>query len=105
MKKILPRARGYGGKGQGHRKEEQGVVRGKDGACVKCCKETRDAVGYLRKSFSFIFMSVHMHAVPREARRGRQIPWDWSEKQLSAILWVLGIEPRSSERVASGLNH
>lgn len=59
MKKILPRARGYGGKGQGHRKEEQGVVRGKDGACVKCCKETRDAVGYLRKGFSFIFVCAY----------------------------------------------
>ena len=32
-----------------------------------------------------------------------QIPWNW--RQLWAAMWVLGIEPRSSGRTASALNH
>lgn len=33
-----------------------------------------------------------------------QIPQDWMETQLCAPMWVLRIEPRSSERT-SALNH
>lgn len=34
-----------------------------------------------------------------------QIPWDWSCEWLWAIMWVSGIELRSSARKASVLNH
>ena len=36
---------------------------------------------------------------------GCRIPWNWNHRQLWAFLWVLGIEPRSSGRTASVLNH
>lgn len=43
-------------------------------------------------------------AMPTEIRREWQIPWDWSHKQLDTM-WVIGIKPGSSRRVASVLNH
>lgn len=36
--------------------------------------------------------------VSREAWRGHQIPWDWSYRQLWAIVWMLGIECGSSKK-------
>ena len=38
----------------------------------------------------------HMHAVPTEARRGHQIPWNWCYWLLYSVLWALGFKPRSS---------
>ena len=39
-------------------------------------------------------MSVyHVHAVAVTDRRRHQVPWDWGYRQLSAVIWVLGIEP------------
>lgn len=50
-------------------------------------------------SFNFIHFYVwgcfarlceyQAHAVPGDARRGRQILWDWSYRRLSAATWVL----------------
>lgn len=46
-------------------------------------------------------MSVyHVCTVPKETRRGHQIPWDWSYRRLLAIMWVRGIRPESSGRAA-----
>jgi hypothetical protein len=47
-------------------------------------------------------MCYCVHAVPVEARRGHCIPWNWS---WGAIMWMLGIEPGSSERAARALTH
>jgi hypothetical protein len=44
-----------------------------------------------------------VHAVPISDRRGQQIPWIWSFT-LWMVMWVLGIEPRFSERAANVLN-
>lgn len=35
--------------------------------------------------------SYLMCSVPVEARKGYQIPWDWSDRWLWATLWVLGM--------------
>lgn len=52
------------------------------------------------------YMSAHhMCLVPTEARKGSQISCYWSYRQLSAAIWVLGIEPKSSRRGASALKH
>lgn len=34
-----------------------------------------------------------------------QVPWNWSCRQFWAAIWVMGIEPGSSGRAASALNH
>jgi hypothetical protein len=41
---------------------------------------------------------------PMEARRGHQMPWNWSYKWLWASMWVMQTKPGSSPRVASELN-
>lgn len=40
-----------------------------------------------------------------EDRRGQQTLRDWCYRQLWAALMMLGIEPRSTERVTSAINH
>lgn len=51
-------------------------------------------------------MSVyHMCLVPTAVRRKDWIPWNWSYKYLQTIIWVLGIEPRSSVRETKALIH
>lgn len=41
-------------------------------------------------------VSVHLGSVePTEAKRGYWIPWNRSKRQLSAVMLVLGTEPRS----------
>lgn len=40
-----------------------------------------------------------------EVRRGRQLTWNWSQKQLQTTMWVLGTEPVSSLRAVRSLNH
>lgn len=47
----------------------------------------------------------YLHAVPEEARRGSQIPWDLSYGRLGVTVWMLGIEPQSFGRVATALNN
>lgn len=44
----------------------------------------------------------HVHAVPKEARRGHSITWSWSYRRL---YWVLRTEPKPSARAGSSLNH
>ena len=39
-----------------------------------------------------------------EARKGYQISWNWSYRQVWAAIWVLGIEPKSSRKAGSALN-
>lgn len=41
---------------------------------------------------------------PAEAKRGYQIPQNWSYKSLNATMWVLRIKSQSSERAANNLN-
>lgn len=49
-------------------------------------------------------LSVHyMCAVPSKDRKWHHIPWNWSYRQLWATKWVLGTEPRSSERAINVL--
>lgn len=43
--------------------------------------------------------------MPAMTGRGHQICWGWSYRRLWATLWVLRIEPRSSGRENSALNH
>jgi hypothetical protein len=45
-----------------------------------------------------------VHLVPMEMRRGCQIPWDQSYRQLLVTMLVLEIEPRSSGKRASTPN-
>lgn len=49
------------------------------------------------------FYGPHLSLVPAEARRGCQVPWNWSDKQLWAALWVLEIKPCCSAKAASAL--
>lgn len=42
----------------------------------------------------------HVHV---EARRGCQILWNWSYRRLGATMYVIGIKPGSSGKVASVL--
>ena len=61
---------------------------------------------YLGMSGCFVCMCVCVLCpclVPLKVRRGCQIPWNWSYRQLWAASWVLGSEPRSSARAASAL--
>lgn len=43
--------------------------------------------------------------VPTDARRRCRIPWNWSCKSLWTTMWLLRIEPESSERTASAFNY
>lgn len=55
----------------------------------------------------FICMCVcvlHAFLVPREARRENKVIWNWSYKQLRAIMWVLGTEFKSLGGAASHLS-
>lgn len=55
--------------------------------------------------WSFVdWYAVHLvHAVPEEARRGSQIPWNWNNTLLASI-WVLGNETRSPGRAVDSFN-
>lgn len=65
---------------------------------------------YIFKCFKYMTalstcMPVHdMFAVPAEARKGYQMPWNWSYRRLLSTMWILGREPGSSKRTANGLN-
>lgn len=49
-------------------------------------------------------MSVqHVSAFPEEARRGHQIPWDWSYRSLLLVMWVSGTDPGYSVTAVSVL--
>lgn len=45
-----------------------------------------------------------VYLVPVEARRGPQIPWNWSYSQLGATMWVLGTQPWSNARAVRALD-
>ena len=45
------------------------------------------------------------HCVYVDTRRGHQIPWNWSNRQLWASIWVPGNELRSSAKAATAHNH
>lgn len=56
--------------------------------------------------FYFASISVcHVHAMPSEVRREYQIPWNWSYRRFSGIMWVLRMEPQSSRRAANANSH
>lgn len=40
----------------------------------------------------------HLTVRPEDARRGRWISWSWNYRQLWSIMWVLGTEPRPSDK-------
>lgn len=51
-----------------------------------------------------VCMSLHhMHSVPTEARRRCRVTQNYSYKWLSATVWMVGTEPRSSGKATSGL--
>ncbi|EDL00729.1 mCG117709, isoform CRA_a [Mus musculus] len=54
--------------------------------------------------FVCMFMD-YMRALPTKARRSCGIPWNWSNQQFVCTMWVMGIEPGSSIRLASALNY
>ena len=67
---------------------------------------------YIYLYFMYMFMCLpacmfmhHVCTVPKEARKGCWIPWNWNYSYLWAAMWVLGIEPGPSGRPASSLNH
>lgn len=47
----------------------------------------------------------HVHSVPTEVRREYWITSKWSYRRLWVMMWALGIEPWSSTRATSVLNH
>jgi hypothetical protein len=47
----------------------------------------------------------HVCAIPEKDRRECLTLWSWSYRQLSASVWVLGIEPVSSARAACLSSH
>ena len=68
---------------------------------------------FLFLTFYFIYVWVvfffptcvpHICLVSLEVKRGCQVPWNWTYRQLCAAIWVLGMEARSSGRAASALN-
>lgn len=42
--------------------------------------------------------------VPTEARRGQQMPWNYSRRWLECTIWVLGTDPRCFGSAASALS-
>ena len=54
--------------------------------------------------FACIYISASYALLPVEPRREYHVPWNHSYRQLY-IMWVLGIESRSSGKAASALNH
>jgi hypothetical protein len=56
--------------------------------------------------FSWMHACVpHPFLVPKEYRRGYQMPWNWSYKQLWATMWMMEIEYWFSGRATSVLNN
>lgn len=58
---------------------------------------------YFAHMSMFASMDVCVHVC--RGHRGHQSPWTWSYRQLQRTICVLGIEPESSAREASALNH
>lgn len=50
-------------------------------------------------------VSVHLTLMPLESRRGHGILGKYSYRQLLAVVWVLGLEPKPSGTAASVFNH
>ena len=46
-----------------------------------------------------------LHGVHRKDGIVNQIPWNWSDRQLWIVMWVLGIKLRFFARPTSALNH
>ena len=57
--------------------------------------------------FSWVYVcALCACLMPLEVRRGCQILWNWSNRQMWAPVWELGTDPASSARtVAQALNH
>lgn len=56
----------------------------------------------VHRNFAFVYVCArHAYSVSMEARRRCQIPFNCSYKQLWSTIWVLGIDPSVSARVAS----
>ena len=51
---------------------------------------------YVYKYFTYMYECTPCVCLIPEIRRRHWIPWNWNYRQLWAIMWVLGIEPRSS---------
>lgn len=49
-------------------------------------------------------LNTALYALPVEPGRGHQIPRDWGYRKLATTMWVLGIDPESSERGTWALN-
>lgn len=61
---------------------------------------------YVYGCFARIYICVPpMCLVPKEDRREHQTHWRWNYGQSWATIWLLGIEPASSEKVTSFLNN
>lgn len=66
---------------------------------------------WLKNFLSFMYLGVLpagmpvccVHTVPTEARRGQQIPWNWSFRWLWTAMWVLEFEGDSSGPPTSAL--
>lgn len=43
--------------------------------------------------------------VPMRPKEGAGSPWDWGYRWLLAAVWVMGIEPGSSGRLANAFDH
>lgn len=67
-----------------------------------------DVVNYPNHTLNNIGVSMchcedMLPCVPIESRRESQTIWSWSYRELWESMWVLGIEPRSSGKVAIAL--
>lgn len=47
----------------------------------------------------------HMHTGLAEVIREHLVPWNWSNRQLLAAMWVLGLKLQSSGSKASAFNN
>lgn len=59
---------------------------------------------FLKKNL-FICVYVHVHVVPKEARRNHQMPWSWSYSCLCCPMWAQGKKLQSAKTIANATNH
>lgn len=50
-----------------------------------------------------VYVYLYLAHVVSEVRRRQHIPWNWSNRQLCGITWVLGTKPQVSARATGGV--
>lgn len=73
------------------RRGEKGKERGKEEG-RKSLKKKTNSVPYFMYLCLSLCMCIKCVQVPKETRRGHQIPWHWKHRRLEALVWLLGIK-------------